>query len=92
MDALGADIDVCLTRATPNDGESWWATDEHGVEQPVRVLFFYEKSAVLRRLVSDARYLWLRDLTGDGHVHNGSGEGLVKPLGIVPRAFRSAVA
>jgi hypothetical protein len=83
MDALGADIDVCLTRATPNDGESWWATDEHGVEQPVRVLFFYEKSAVLRRLVSDARYLWLRDLTGDGHVHNGSGEGLVKPLGIV---------
>ncbi len=83
MDALDADIDEWLTRATPDDGESWWATDEHGVEHPVRVLFFYEKSAVLRRLVSDARYQWLGDLTGDGHVHNGSGEGLVKPLGIV---------
>ena len=83
MDALGADIDEWLTRATPDDGESWWATDQDGVEQPVRVLFFYEKSAVLRRLVGDARFRWLCDLTGDGHVHTGNGEGLLKPLGIV---------
>ncbi len=83
MEALGADIDEWLARATPDDGESWWAIDEHGVEQPVRVLFFYEKSAVLRRLVSDSRFTWLSDLTGDEHVHSGSGEGLVKPLGIV---------
>jgi len=83
MDALGADIDEWLTRATPDDGQSWWATDQDGVEQPVRVLFFYEKSAVLRRLVGDARFSWLCDLTGDGHVHTGNGEGLLKPLGIV---------
>jgi len=83
MEALGADIDEWLARATPDDGESWWAIDEHGVEQPVRILFFYEKSETLRRLVSDPRYQWLADLTGDGHVHSGSGEGLVKPLGIV---------
>ncbi len=83
MDALGADIDEWLTRATPDDGQSWWATDQDGVEQPVRVLFFYEKSAMLRRLVGDARFRWLCDLTGDGHVHTGNGEGLLKPLGIV---------
>jgi hypothetical protein len=83
MAALGADIDEWLARATPDDGESWWATDEHGVDQAVRVLFFYEKSETLRRLVHDDRYQWLGALTGDGHVHKGGGEGLVKPLGIV---------
>lgn len=83
MAALGADIDEWIARATPDDGESWWATDEHGVHQAVRVLFFHEKSETLRRLVNDARYRWLGELTGDGHVHQGGGEGLVKPLGIV---------
>lgn len=83
MAALGADIDEWLARATPDDGESWWATDQHGVDQAVRVLFFYEKSETLRRLVHDDRYQWLGALTGDGHVHKGGGEGLVKPLGIV---------
>lgn len=83
MDALGADIDEWIARATPEDGESWWATDEDGVDQAVRVLFFYEKSARLRELVDDARYQWIGDLTGDGHEHKGGGEGLVKPLGIV---------
>lgn len=83
MAQLGADIDAWLARATPDDGESWWATDEQGAEVPVRVLFFYEKSEVLRRLVGDDRYRWLAELTGDGHRHAGGGEGLVKPLGIV---------
>ena len=83
MAELGADIDEWLARAQPDDGESWWATDEAGVDRPVRVLFFYEKSEVLRRLVADDRYSWLGGLTGDGHVHAGGGEGLTKPLGIV---------
>ena len=83
MAALGDDIDEWIARATPDDGESWWATDENGVDQAVRVLFFYEKSETLRRLVHGDRYRWLGDLTGDGHVHKGGGEGLVKPLGIV---------
>ncbi|MBK5288521.1 MAG: phytanoyl-CoA dioxygenase family protein [Acidimicrobiia bacterium] len=83
MDAIGADIDECIGRATPDDGESWWAEDATGTAQAVRVLFFYEKSAALREAVADERYQWIGDLTGDGHQHKGGGEGLVKPLGIV---------
>jgi len=83
MAALGADIDEWIARATPDDGESWWATDDQGVSQAVRVLFFYEKSATLRELVASDRYRWIGELTGDGHQHKGGGEGLVKPLGIV---------
>lgn len=83
MAAIGADIDEWIAKATPDDGESWWATDEHGVHQAVRVLFFYDKSEALRDAVNDERYRWLGELTGDGHQHKGGGEGLVKPLGIV---------
>lgn len=83
MATIADDIDQWLARATPDDGESWWAVDDQGVSQAVRVLFFYEKSAALRTLVHDDRYQWIGDLTGDGHVHKGGGEGLVKPLGIV---------
>jgi hypothetical protein len=83
MAAIGADIDEWIAKATPDDGESWWAVDEHGVNQAVRVLFFYEKSAALRDAVDDDRYRWIGDLTGDTHQHKGGGEGLVKPLGIV---------
>ncbi|HEU5302617.1 MAG TPA: phytanoyl-CoA dioxygenase family protein [Acidimicrobiia bacterium] len=83
MAAVGVDIDEWIARATPDDGDSWWATDEHGVDQAVRVLNFYDKSAALRALVHDDRYQWIGDLTGDGHRHKGGGEGLVKPLGIV---------
>jgi hypothetical protein len=83
MAALGRDIDDWIARARPDDGESWWAADETGVQQAVRVLFFYEKSETLRRLVNDARYQWIGGLTEDGHEHGGGGEGLVKPLGIV---------
>lgn len=83
MAALGADIDEWIARATPDDGESWWATDEHGTAQAVRVLFFHEKSATLRSLVQSERYQSIGALTGDGHQHKGGGEGLVKPLGIV---------
>ena len=83
IDAVGADIDEWIAKATPDDGESWWAKDSDGVDQAVRVLFFLEKSAALRELVTDERYQWLTELTGDGHRHNGGAEGLVKPLGIV---------
>ena len=83
MDALGRDIDAALARATPDDGDSWWATTDAGEDVPVRVLNFHEKSETLRRLVADDRYQWIGGLTGDGHRHRGGGEGLVKPLGIV---------
>lgn len=83
MATVGRDIDDWIAKAKPDDGESWWATDEDGVDQAVRVLFFYEKSDALRELVESERYQWLKDLTGDGHEHKGGAEGLVKPLGIV---------
>ncbi|GJM38717.1 MAG: hypothetical protein DHS20C19_20840 [Acidimicrobiales bacterium] len=83
MAAVADDIDTWIERATPDDGESWWATDEDGVDQAVRVLFFYEKSEALRDLVESDRYQWLKEVTGDGHEHKGGAEGLVKPLGIV---------
>ncbi|MHB1584727.1 MAG: phytanoyl-CoA dioxygenase family protein, partial [Acidimicrobiales bacterium] len=83
MAALADDVDRWIARATPDDGESWWATDEDGTEQAVRVLFFYEKSEVLRELLDDRRFRWLGALTGDGHRHDESAEALVKPLGIV---------
>jgi hypothetical protein len=83
MATVAVDIDHWIEKATPDDGESWWATNEGGVDQAVRVLFFYEKSAALRELVEDDRYQWLAGLTGDGHAHKGGAEGLVKPLGIV---------
>lgn len=83
MATLGADVDEWLARATPDDGESWWATDAAGEDHAVRVLFFYEKSAALRALLDDGRYRMIGGLTGDGHVHSRNAEGLVKPLNIV---------
>lgn len=83
MAALGADIDESMARARPDDGESWWATDDRGEDQAVRVLFFDEKSAVLRSLMDDRRFRWIGELTGDGHQPCPGAEGLVKPLGIV---------
>jgi hypothetical protein len=83
MADLGADIDEWLGRAASGDPEYWWATNDREEELPVRVLFFYDKSETLRRLVDDERYRWIGELTGDGHVHRRTGEGLVKPLGIM---------
>jgi hypothetical protein len=83
MAAIGADIDEWIAKATPDDGESWWAIDDRGLNQAVRVLFFYDKSAALRDAVTDDRYRWIGELTGDGHRHRRTAEGLVKPLGIV---------
>jgi hypothetical protein len=83
MALLGADIDEWIARAEPDDGESWWAENDRGESEAVRVLFFYETSHTLRALANDDRYQWIGDLTGDGHRHKGGGEGLVKPLGIV---------
>ena len=83
MAAVGADIDEHVARATPDDGESWWADIEDGTSQAVRILQFWDKSAALREVVEDSRYKWIGDLTGDGHHHRGGAEGLVKPLGVV---------
>ena len=83
MAEVGRDIDDYIERAEPGDGDSWWAEDAQGHAQAVRVLNFFEKSENLRKLVESDRYLWLGELTGDGHRHRRTAEGLVKPLGIV---------
>jgi len=83
MAAVEADLDVALARATPDDGASWWAGDENGVDHPVRVLWFHEQSQALSELLRDDRLQWLTRLTGDGHDGSKMGaEGLQKPLGI----------
>jgi Phytanoyl-CoA dioxygenase (PhyH) len=83
MAALGTDIDYWMDRASPDDGESWWATDSSGANHAVRVLSFHEKSELVGQLVTDDRFRLIGALTDDGHVAGGSAEGLVKPLGIV---------
>jgi hypothetical protein len=83
MATIAADIDTWLARATPDDGESWWATDTDDNELPVRILQFLDKSPALQALVADERFGWIAELTGDGHRHTGGAEGLIKPLGIV---------
>ena len=81
MAAVGADLDRALAAAEPDDGASWWAGDSQGVEQPVRVLSFHEKSESLHELLRDDRLQWIGALTGDGHDASRPGaEGLVKPL------------
>ena len=83
MDEVGRDIDDYIARARPDDGDSWWAENAEGRAQAVRVLNFFEKSESLRELVESERYQWIGELTGDGHRHRKTAEGLVKPLGIV---------
>lgn len=83
MATVADDIDHFIAKAAPDDGDSWWAEDAEGNAQAVRVLNFYEKSPGLRKLVEDDRYQWLGTLTGDGHRHRLTAEGLVKPIGIV---------
>ncbi len=83
MADVGRDVDEWIARARPDDGDSWWAEDADGHHQAVRVLRFLDKSPTLAGLVADDRFAWLAGLTGDGHVHRGGAEGLVKPLGIV---------
>ena len=83
MAAVSADIDAALECAEPDDGASWWAGDSKGVQQPVRILWFHEKSEALRELLHDDRLQWIADLPGDGHDGSKMGaEGLVKPLDI----------
>ena len=84
MAAVGRDLDEALASAEPDDGASWWAGDSSGRNHAVRVLFFQERSEVLRRLLDDERLQWLARLTGDDYVGGKmAAEGLIKPLDIV---------
>jgi hypothetical protein len=82
MAAVASDIDEALSQAQPDDGLSWWAGDSKGVQMPVRILSFHDRSAVLRELLKDERLTWLGDLPGDSHIPPTGAEGLIKPLDI----------
>jgi hypothetical protein len=84
MEAVAADLDAALAVAEKEDGASWWAANSAGVDLPVRILYFQERSALLRELLADDRLQWLAELTGDGHKGGAmTAEGLIKPLDIV---------
>jgi Phytanoyl-CoA dioxygenase (PhyH) len=67
MDAVDADLARAVDAARPDDGESWWATTRSGERYPCRILEFAPKSAALRALLADPRFLAIGDLLGDGH-------------------------
>jgi hypothetical protein len=82
MAVVGADLDVALAAAVPDDGMSWWAGTSKGEQLAVRVLSFHEKCEALQELLQDERLVWLGKITGDEHLPPSGAEGLIKPLDI----------
>ena len=87
MDAVDADLAHAVGAAQVDDGSSWWATTRTGERYPCRILDFAPKSAALRALIADDRYLAIGELLGDGHrpgdpfgehFADVTGEGLLK--------------
>lgn len=87
MDAVDADLARAVGAARVEDGSSWWATTRTGERYPCRILDFAPKSAALRALIADDRYLAIGELLGDGHrpgdpfgehFADVTGEGLLK--------------
>jgi hypothetical protein len=67
MDAVDADLAAAVDAARPDDGASWWAATRSGERYPCRILDFARKSASLRALLADPRFLAIGELLGDGH-------------------------
>jgi hypothetical protein len=90
IDAIDADLISAIDTARPADGQSWWASTESGERYPCRILDFADRSATLRDLFADPRYLAIGELLGDGHrpgdpfgehFADVTAEGLVKKVG-----------
>jgi hypothetical protein len=67
IDAFDRDLGRAVLDATPDDGESWWATTRDGARYPTRILSFERKSPALRALLDDPRIDAIGDILGDGH-------------------------
>lgn len=67
IDAIDADLVRATGEAQPSDGQSWWAATATGERYACRILDFADRSATLRKLFTDPRYLAIGDLLGDGH-------------------------
>ncbi len=65
--AVDADLATAIDAARPDDGQSWWASTESGEHYPCRILDFADRSATLRDVFTDPRYLAIGELLGDGH-------------------------
>ena len=74
MDAVDADLDAAVRGARPDDGASWWAATSAGERYPCRILDFARKSASLRELLADPRFLAVGELLGDGHRPGAAGQ------------------
>lgn len=92
MDVLDADLDRAVESARPGDGRSWWASTGRGEHYPCRILDLADRSATLRDLFADPRYLAIGELLDDGHrpgdpfgehFADVTAEGLVKKVGSV---------
>jgi len=87
MNEISNDMDAAAGDYRDGDGRSWWATVAGGERRLVRMQGFDEKSRITSELLSDARFLRLAEITGDGHRHMGLEgnriEALVKPIGVV---------
>jgi len=90
VDAIDADLIDAVGAARPADGQSWWASTESGERYPCRILDFADRSATLRDMFTEPRYLAIGELLGDGHrpgdpfgehFADVTAEGLVKKIG-----------
>jgi hypothetical protein len=88
MAAVSAELDAALSKATPDDGNSWWARTKFGEHYASRILGFNEQSPTLRSLLSDSRFAAVGGFTDDLFIQRdpvvpGSAEGLYKKIGVV---------
>ena len=92
LDAIDAEFAVAVNAASVDDGESWWAATRDGDRYPCRLLNFERKSATLRELFTDPRFLAIGEILPDGHrpgdpfgehFSGVTAEGLTKRVGSV---------
>jgi hypothetical protein len=88
MATVSADLDAAIAAAHREDGNSWWARTADDHWYPARILAFNEKSAALRDLLRDERYLSIGRITDDDMEsadprHGDVAAGLLKKVGVV---------
>jgi Phytanoyl-CoA dioxygenase (PhyH) len=88
MAQISSDMDAAVAHYAPEDGQSWWATVEGGVDTLVRMQGFDRYSPTTATLLdADPRLSFLGSLPADGHVQgkmrNNRVEALFKPIGVV---------
>lgn len=88
MAAVSADLDTAMAAARRDDGSSWWARTADDQWYAARILAFNEKSAALRDVLRDERYLSIGQITDDDMVtadpqHGDIAAGLLKKVGVV---------